>query len=91
MKSSVSALLFALVLTSGCSLLHFKHKKAAPPELPPAAGVQTEFHDRWMDKTVHELLATGNAKTEAEARVRAEAEFAKQFPFVKVPEKGKSH
>jgi hypothetical protein len=87
MKSSVPVLLLMLALSSGCSLLHFKSKKAAPPELPPAAGVQAEFHDRWMDKRLHELLASGTAKTEQEAQAMAETEFAKQFPYVKVPEK----
>ena len=90
MKYSVPAFLCALALASGCSFFRSTPKKAAPPELPPAAEVQTEFHDRWMDKRVHELLAAGSAKTEDEARAMAEAEFAKQYPFVKVPAKGKS-
>ena len=91
MKSSVPVLLLALALTSGCSLLPFKSKKTAPVVLQPAAAVQAEFHDRWMEKRVHEMLASGSAKTEDEARTMAEAEFAKQYPFVKVPEKGKDH
>ena len=88
MKSSVPVLLLVLALTSGCSLFHFMSKKTTPPVLPPAVGVQVEFHDRWMDKRFRELLAAGSAKTEEEARATAEAEFAKQYPFVKVPEKG---
>jgi hypothetical protein len=91
MKSSVSLLLLALVLTSGCSLLPFTSKKTAPVVLQPAAAVQTEFQGRWMDKRVHDLLAAGSAKSEDEARTMAEAEFVKQYPFVKVPEKGKDH
>jgi hypothetical protein len=90
MKSSVPALLLALALTSGCSLLHFMSKKSGPKPLEPAAEVQVEFHDRWVDKRVHESLAAGSVKTEDVARAMAEAEFAKLYPFVKVPEKGKS-
>jgi hypothetical protein len=91
MKSSVPALLLALALTSGCSLLHFMSKKSGPKPLEPAAEVQVEFHDRWVDKRIHELLTAGSATTEDQARAMAEAEFAKQYTFVKVPEKGQRH
>ncbi|HZL45870.1 MAG TPA: hypothetical protein VFC28_06555 [Opitutaceae bacterium] len=86
MKFPVPALLLALALTSGCSWLHLKSKKAAPPpELPPAAGIEAEFHQRWMDRRIHELLAAGSAKTEEEAKTMAAAEFAKQYPFIHAP------
>jgi len=76
------ALALVLALSSGCSLLHRKSKDAKPPELPPAAGVEAEFHDRWIAKRVHELLTGGTVATEEEAKRVAEAEFAKQFPLL---------
>lgn len=83
MKTSVPAVLvLALTLATGCSLFHSKSKKAGPPELPPAAGIEAEFRDRWMNKRVHELLVAGTAATEAEAKQTAAAEFAKQYPYL---------
>jgi len=77
-----AVLLGALVITAGCHLFH--HQKAAP-ELPPAAGVESEFRDRWIDKRVHDLTAANPNLTEADARQTADAEFAKQFPYVSLP------
>jgi hypothetical protein len=88
MKYSVPAFLLALILASGCTLLQPKPKTKGPPPLPPAAEIEAEFHDRWMDKRVHELMTSGTAKTEADARRIASAEFTKQYPFVKVPSQG---
>jgi hypothetical protein len=85
MKYSVPALLLALTLASGCSLLTVKSKKSAPVELPPATAVEVEFHDRWVAQRIHELLAAGTAKTEAEARGMAATDFAKQYPFIHLP------
>ncbi|MDD2763234.1 MAG: hypothetical protein PHE83_04565 [Opitutaceae bacterium] len=84
----LAALVFTLALTAGCSLLHRKGKKAVPPELPPAAGVEAEFRDRWVSKRMHELLGSGSARTEAEARQMAAAEFAKLYPFVNSANRG---
>jgi hypothetical protein len=86
MKTPVSAVLvLALVLAAGCSLFHSKSKKAGPPELPPAAAIEAEFHDRWMNKRVHELLASGAARTDDEAKQMAASEFAKLYSFVTPP------
>lgn len=85
MKYSVPAFLLVVALASGCSLLHLKSKKAAPRELPPATGIEAEFYERWTDRRIHEFLASGNAKTEGEARAMAAAEFARQYPFIHVP------
>jgi hypothetical protein len=91
MKSTVPVLLLALVLTGGCSLFSSASNKNSPVVLQPAAAVQADFHDRWTDKRIHELLTAGTAKTEDEARAVAETEFAKQYPFVKLPAKGQDH
>jgi hypothetical protein len=85
MKYSVPAFLCALALASGCSFFRSTPKKAAPPEPPPAAGIEAEFHERWIDRRIHELLAAGNAKTDEEAREMAAAEFAAQYPFIHLP------
>ena len=85
MKYSVPVLLLAVTLASGCALLQLKSKKSAPVELPPAAAVEAEFYDRWVAQRIHELLAAGNAKTETEARAMAVAEFAKQYPYIRLP------
>jgi hypothetical protein len=77
-----AALALLLALASGCSLLHHKDKKARQPELPPSAGIEAEFRDRWMNKRVHELLAAGAAATEDQARQMAAAEFATQYPYL---------
>jgi hypothetical protein len=78
-----AALLGTLALTAGCHLLH--RKKAAAPELPPAAGIEAEYRDRWVDRRVHDLMTSRPNLTEAEARQTAEAEFAKQYPYVSIP------
>lgn len=84
MKSVVLAALALLLLSaSGCAL--FRHKKHRQPELPPAVGIQTEFRSRWVNQRVHDLMNAKPAPTEAEARRQAEAEFAKQYPYVKIP------
>ena len=83
MKYSAPVLLLALALASGCSLFPSKSKKAGPKELPPAAEIEAEFRDRWIDRRAHDLLVAGNAKTEQEARTMAASEFAKQFPFIR--------
>lgn len=83
-KRLLPAVLFgALVITAGCHLFH--HRQKAAPELPPAAGVESEFRDRWIDRRVHDLTAANPNLTEADARQTAEAEFAKQFPYVSLP------
>lgn len=83
MKHLVPAVLaLLLALASGCSLLHHKDKKARPPELPPSAGIEAEFRERWVNKRVHELLAGGAAATEDQARQMAAGEFAKQYPYL---------
>ena len=83
MKNLVPAtLVLALTLTTGCSLFHSKNKKPNPPELPPAAGIEAEFRDRWMNKRVHDLLVSGVVKTEDEAKQMAAAEYVKQYPYV---------
>jgi hypothetical protein len=78
-----AALLLPFALAAGCNLFH--HRKAAAPELPPAAGIEAEFRTRWIDRRVHDLLATNATMTEAEARQLATAEFAKQYPYVAAP------
>jgi hypothetical protein len=83
MKYSVSVLLLVLALASGCSLFAHKSKKAGPKELPPAAEIEAEFRDRWIDRQIHELLLAHSAKTEDEARAMASAEFVKQYPFIR--------
>jgi hypothetical protein len=82
MKSLVpAALVLTLIFTAGCNLFRHHHKNRAP-ELPPATAVEAEFRDRWMQKRVPELLNSGDARTEAEARTMAAAEFARRFPFI---------
>jgi hypothetical protein len=86
MKYFVPALLLSLALASGCRLLPSKHRKAsAAAEVPPATGIEIEFHDRWIDRRIHELLTSGNAKTEQEAKAMAAAEFVKQYPYIHLP------
>lgn len=91
MKNLVPAtLVLALTLATGCSLFHSKNKKPGPPELPPAAGIEAEFRDRWMNKRVHELLGSGAAKTDDEAKQMAATEFAKLYPFANSTSNGAS-
>jgi hypothetical protein len=87
MKYSVPMLLLALALASGCSLLPSKTRKASPSTIvePPAAEMEAEFHDRWVDRRAHELMVAGTAKTDAEAKAMASAEFIKQFPYIRLP------
>jgi hypothetical protein len=80
-----AALVLTLALATGCSLFHKKEKKVVTPELPPAAEIQAEYRNRWVERRTHELLAAGTAKTENEARAMAAAEFAKQNPFINPP------
>ena len=83
MKNLVpAALVLTLSLATGCSLFHSKNKNPGPPELPPAAGNEAEFRDRWMNKRIHDLLASGAAKTDDEAKQLAAAEYVKQYPYV---------
>jgi hypothetical protein len=83
MKNLVpAALVLTLSLATGCSLFHSKNKNPGPPELPPAAGIEAEFRDRWMNKRIHDLLASGAAKTDDEAKQLAAAEYVKQYPYV---------
>jgi len=82
MKSLFTAALVVLLMfAAGCSLLHLGRRHRAPA-LPPAHAVETEYRGRWMQKRVGELLASGAAKTDAEAQTMAADEFAKLYPFV---------
>ena len=91
MKNPVPAVLvLALALASGCNLFHSKGKRAGPPELPPAAGIEAEFRDRWMTKRVHDLLISGAARTDNEAKQMAANEFTKLYPFVNSANSGAS-
>ncbi len=76
-----AALVFALVLAAGCTLLH--HRKPSAPEPPPSAGIETEFRDRWIERRVHDLMTANPALPEADARAAAAAEFAKQYPYLR--------
>jgi hypothetical protein len=82
MKSLFAAVLVCLLtLAAGCSL--FRHsKRSRAPDLPPAVAVETEYRDRWTQKRAGELLASGAAKTDAEAQAMAAAEFARQYPSI---------
>ncbi len=85
MKSLVTAALVVLLtLAAGCSLFH-RHKGNQPAPLPPARAVETEYRARWMQKRVGELLASGAAKTDAEAQTMAADEFARLYPFISPP------
>jgi urocanate hydratase len=84
-----ATLVLTLVLAAGCSLFH--HKKPVTPEMPPAAGIQVEFRDRWVDRRAHELMAANASMAQAEANRMAEAEFAKQYPYVSAPEPQAGH
>ena len=79
-----AALVLTLVLATGCSLFH--HRKPVQPELPPAAGIQVEFRDRWIDRRAHELMTANAALTQADANQMAATEFAKQYPYVSAPD-----
>jgi hypothetical protein len=84
MKYSVPVLLLALALASGCALFPTKSKTKALKESPPAAEVENEFRDRWINQRVHDLMVAGNAKTEVEAKAMASAEFVKKFPYIRL-------
>lgn len=85
MKSLVTAaLLLLLVFAAGCSLFHHG-KRSQASTLPPARSVEVEYRNRWMQKRVGELLASGAAKTDAEAQQMAADEFAKLYPFIATP------
>ncbi len=85
MKSAVTAALIVLLaLSAGCSL--FRHgKRNQAPVLPPARAVESEYRSRWMQKRAGELLASGAARTDAEAQTMAADEFAKLYPFIGTP------
>jgi outer membrane lipopolysaccharide assembly protein LptE/RlpB len=80
-----AALVLTLTLATGCGLFHKKEKKTVIPELPPAAAIQADYRDRWVERRVHELLTAGTTKTEDEARAMAATEFAKQYPLMNPP------
>ena len=77
----LAALAFAVVLAAGCSIFH--HKKNSAPEVPPSAGIEADFRDRWINQRVHDLLAANPALPEADARATATAAFAKQYPYLR--------
>jgi hypothetical protein len=90
MRPLVPAVLaLTLVFAAGCSLFH--HKKAAQPELPPAAGIEVEFRDRWIDQRARQLMASNAALTQAEATQTAATEFAQQYPYISVPKAKTGH
>jgi len=85
MKSAVTAaLLLLLTLAAGCSLFHHS-KRSQAPTLHPASAVEADFRGRWTQKRAGELLASGAAKTDAEAQAMAANEFAKLYPYIGAP------
>ena len=84
-----AALLPALLLAAGCSILH--HKPKAAPEPPPAASVEADFHDRFIDKRVHDLMAADPKLSEADARKTAEADFAREYPYLRTVNRQNPH
>lgn len=85
----IAVLAVTFASASGCAL--FRHKKHGRPQLPPAAGIEAQFRGRWIDQRVHDLMTAKPPPSEAEARKKAEAEFAKQYPYVDIPKPGAKH
>lgn len=74
--------LASLTLASGgCS-------SSKKPKPNPAIATQTEadFMERWVQKRIGELMASGTATDALQARRMAQEEFRKQWPYA-VPTK----
>jgi 1,2-phenylacetyl-CoA epoxidase catalytic subunit len=71
---------FVVASAAGCHL--FSKKSKEPKENPDiASGVEADFRQRWVDRRVAELTATGvEAST---ARKQAETEFREHYVYLK--------
>jgi hypothetical protein len=84
LKSSILFLLALLMLAfSGCNLLRKNKKPKDNPAI--ASDVEATFRQRWVDRRVPELTATGIDP--AAARSQAETEFRERYPYVKEPKR----
>lgn len=83
MKLKPTLLLFVIaalaVAGSGCSFLKKSKKPKQSTEL--ASEVEGDFRQRWVEKRVAELTATGIDAVAA--RTQAEAEFPEKFPYIR--------
>jgi hypothetical protein len=80
LKPSLLLCLATLIVSSstGCNLFR-KNKK--PKENPAIASeVEATFRQRWVDRRIPELTATG--MDAATARSQAETEFRDRYPYI---------
>ena len=85
LKSSLSIILLTLLVafSTGCNIFR-KNKK--PKENPNIASqVEAEFRERWVDRRVEELGATG--VDTATARAQALNEFQERYPYIRPPKR----
>ena len=74
------------LVSTGCSLLHRSKSPKKPKESSAiAATTEANFKQRWMDKRVAELKATGITADAAQAQ--AEQEFNLHFAYTSAAKK----
>lgn len=87
MKLKSSLLIFVLTLlvvfSTGCNLFRRNKKPKENPNI--AAQVEADFRERWADRRVEELGATG--VDAATARAQALNEFQERYPYIRPPKR----
>ena len=85
MKLKSSFLIFVLTLlvafTAGCNLFRKNKKPKDNPNI--AAQVEAEFRERWVERRIEELGASGGDT--ATARTQALREFQERYPYIRPP------
>lgn len=85
LKSSLPIFLLTLlvVFSTGCNLFRKNKKPKENPNI--AAQVEADFRERWVDRRVEELGATGVEA--ATAHAQALNEFQERYPYIRPPKK----
>ena len=85
LKSSLPIFLLTLlvVFSTGCNLFRKNKKPKENPNI--AAQVEADFRERWVDRRVEELGATGGDA--ATAHAQALNEFQERYPYIRPPRK----
>lgn len=79
----IFVLTLLVVFSTGCNLFRKNKKPKENPNI--AAQVEADFRERWVDRRVEELGATG--VDAATARTQALNEFQERYPYVRPPKR----